>query len=86
MSWLLSALGGVWGKVMAAGAVLLGILAAVAGLQRSAKKAGANEVKAAQAEKGIEDAKRAQEIETRNESSGADDRRRRLREHYTGKD
>ena len=56
---LKGALGGAWGYIAAAGAALIGVLAMLA----SAKKAGKDEVKAAAAEKEIEDVKTAQKVE-----------------------
>lgn len=47
---MIGLLSGVWGKLLLAGGVLLGVLASVLRLQSNAKRAGADEARRQQAE------------------------------------
>ena len=73
------ALAGIWGYVAAAGAVLIAIWSMLA----SAKKSGKDEVKAAAAEKEIEDVKTAQKVERDVAVTKPDAVRKRLRDKYS---
>ena len=75
LSLLKGALSGVWGYVATGLAAMVGLLA----MYFSAKKAGKDEVKAAAAEKEIEDVKTARKVERDVAGSKSDDVRKRLR-------
>lgn len=70
-------LGGIWGYVAAAGAVVLAVLVALA----KAKQAGKNEVIADSATKELEHAKQANEIDRKVATTKPDDVRERLRKY-----
>lgn len=85
MSWLLglakNALGGIWGYLAAAGAVLLAVLA----IYNKGKSSGINEVVVKTKEKEVENVKKAAKVEREIAATPADERRARLRKSWTRK-
>ncbi len=83
MSWLLglakNALGGIWGYLAAAGAVLLAVLT----IYQKGKSSGANEVVVKTKEKEVENVKTAQEVERKIATTEPDANRERLRDKWT---
>ena len=79
IGFLKGALGGIWGYVAAAGAALAAVLIVLF----QAKKAGKDEVRAAAAQKEVENAKVANEIERKIDTAKSDDVVKRLRDKYS---
>ena len=72
-------LGGAWGYIAAAGAALLAVLV----ILFQAKKAGKDEVIAVKAQKEVENAKKANEVERKVDVTRAADVHKQLRDKYS---
>lgn len=77
LDWAIGGLSGIWGYVATGLAALAGILAVLF----SAKKAGKDEVRAEVAQKEVENAKKANEIERTVSTTKPDAVRERLRKY-----
>ncbi len=79
MTAILGFFGGVWGKIAAAGGVVLGIILALVGLRKSGVKEGQLKEKAKAQEAAIKAVKDRQEVEDEVDSLADADVRERLR-------
>lgn len=77
MSWIKGALGGLWGYIATAGVAVLAVLT----VYLKGKKVGESEVKAATAEKELENVQTAKEVEADVAVSSDESRRKRLRKY-----
>lgn len=77
LSWIRGMLGGLWGYIAVAGAALLAVLT----VYLKGRSAGKNEVRAAAAEKELENAKTGNEVERKVAATKPELRRDELRKY-----
>ena len=82
MGFLVSLLGGIWSRVVLWAGIALGVLAAIAGIYRSGKVAGRNEVVVRGLEEKVENVGTRDEVETGVRRANDADRRR-LRDKWS---
>lgn len=82
MAFLASLLGGIWSRVVLWAGIALGVLAAIAGIYRSGKVAGRNEVVVRGLEEKVENVGTRDEVETGVRRANDADRRR-LRDKWS---